>query len=183
MSEQSATFTLILGELVLILLILVGGMVTYFLLNLRKRSRSLTTLLKLIQDTKTERVEQINAAISKQVDNKESNSMDVSSTIQNLEENLTKEIVEATYRNKSTLANDLGDIIKGYTDALLGSLPNISRESTAVAPEIERDTIPDIDDAIDELMDDDNTTEADPAFDLSTVDSEGAGPVESENKP
>ncbi len=168
MPSPGLSTTLILGEIILIETVLIIAVSVYFILKLKKKSLKLKNLLESFLDDEKNRLSNLSLSLKKPefIDDEKYNA-----TLKNIisEENLLyKYLINVFYHNDIKSLDSLSTEIQKITKPCEELLPGSDPPET---DELDSDPVINVDDAIDELLSDDEKTEVDierdPEFDLS----------------
>jgi len=168
MSSPELSITLILGEIILIETVIIIAASVYLFLRMKKKSLKLKTSLESFLDDEKNRLSSLSEVLEKPefVDDEKYNT--ALQTIVSEENMLYKLLVKAFHHNDLTLLDSFTTEIQKITRPCAELLV---RDKTPDTDEIDSEPVIDVDDAIDELLSDDENTEIDiendPAFDLS----------------
>jgi hypothetical protein len=174
MAEQDPTFTIILAEIAAILLATIIIMMVTIVIRARKKSRLLSELVTRKQDSQPERQEQIQSVIKALPAVNQEKVSSISAQLFGKEADLYRDLIGIIFSRKISSLNEFDAVfdnyLQGWSQVLKESAKNDNSSNTATDNEA---AIPDIDDAIDELISEDtNNQEKDPAFDLGKNDEE-----------
>jgi len=168
MPNPELSTTLILGEIILLETVLIIVVSVYFFLKSKKKSLKLKMLLESFLDDEKSRLSHLSMTFKKPefIDEEKYNT--VLNNIINEENLFYKYLINAFYKNDikslDPLSTEIQKIVSPFAELLYENEKPESNETI-------NDPVVNIDDAIDELLSDDEDTEInvehDPAFDLS----------------
>lgn len=172
MEHNDPTAAIILGEIALILFLILAGLLTTLALKKRKKAKQLATILDELEATQEERTQTLLKDMGMASSIAHEQLKPIAEAIATEESTIKKAMITAYIKSDTTVLDEFDGEMKKLSDYYLNVLQQNGAASSGTEETAEEEPlIPDMDDAVDDLLaSEGDEVEADAEFDLSETD-------------
>jgi hypothetical protein len=169
MNNSDATLVIILSEIILFLLVVVIAFITVAIIKRRQKGKLLKTIAESISGEKSNRLEAIKKGLKGIPSVSDEKINNIAGEAVKAEAIFYEYVIGLLYKqNKDKLAKLQESVASLASPYFL--LAGKDDGNKVTKPDSEEPIIPNVDDAIDDLLEEDSDSDTDPEFDLSAQD-------------